>query len=98
MGPGVHIYTVGHPVQASLRDTFYEKGTPVIIGNNVWIGGRVTILPGVVIGDKCVIGAGAVVTKSIPPNSLAVGNPAIVMKTIIDATNEERNEFLNKYQ
>ncbi|HEX7757448.1 MAG TPA: DapH/DapD/GlmU-related protein, partial [Niabella sp.] len=59
-----------------------EYAQPVTIGNNVWVGGNATILPGVTIGDNCVIGAGSVVTKDIPANSLAVGNPARVIRQI----------------
>jgi acetyltransferase-like isoleucine patch superfamily enzyme len=62
------------------RNSGIEFGKEVIIGDNVWIGGNATILPGTTIGDNCVIGAGSVVTKSIPHNSLAVGNPARVIR------------------
>lgn len=91
IGPGVHIYTVYHPVKAADRIShregeefpFWKSLTaPVSIGNNVWIGGGAIILPGVTIGDNTTIGAGSVVTKSIPANSLAAGNPCRVMKTL----------------
>ena len=81
-GPAVQIYTPLHPMQAAERNTAIEYAQPVTIGNNVWVGGNATILPGVTIGDNCVIGAGSVVTKDIPANSLAVGNPARVIRQI----------------
>jgi maltose O-acetyltransferase len=80
-GPGVHIYTATHPLQAKTRRTA-EFSEPVTIGNDCWIGGGAIICPGVQIGDNCVIGAGAVVTRNIPANSLAVGNPATVIRKI----------------
>lgn len=64
------------------RNAGLEYAKPIIVGNNVWIGGNVTVLPGVVIGDNCVIGAGSVVTKDIPDNSLAVGNPRKVIRKL----------------
>lgn len=82
IGPNVSIYTACHPLDAPSRNTLVEWAEPVTIGNNVWIGGSATILPGVTIGDNTVIGAGSVVTKDIPANSVAAGNPARVIKTI----------------
>lgn len=87
IAPSVQIYTVYHPVIAVERlpetSTFWNSMTaPVTIGNNVWIGGGAIILPGVTIGDNTTIGAGSVVSKSIPANSLAVGNPARVIRTL----------------
>lgn len=82
IGPNVSIYTACHPLDAATRNTGVEWAKPVIIGDNVWIGGSVTILPGVSIGDNVVIGAGSVVTKDIESNSVAVGNPAKVIKKI----------------
>ena len=82
IGPNCSIYTPCHPIEAETRDKGVEWALPVTIGNHVWIGGSVTILPGVTIGDGCVIGAGSVVAKSIPANSVAVGNPCRVIKQI----------------
>jgi maltose O-acetyltransferase len=79
--PGVQIYTATHPLDAvERRSTEFAK--PVTIGDDCWIGGGAIICPGVSIGNQCVIGAGAVVTKDIPDNSLAVGNPAVVIRRI----------------
>jgi maltose O-acetyltransferase len=81
-GPGVHIYTATHPLNAAERRTI-ESSKPVSIGNDCWVGGNVIICPGVTIGNSCVIGAGSVVTKNIPDNCLAVGNPAKVIRKIV---------------
>ena len=82
VGPGVHIYTACHSTNPAERATRKEWAKPVTIGNNVWIGGNVTILPGVIIGDNSTIGAGSVVTHDIPADSIAAGNPANVIKKI----------------
>ena len=82
LAPNVSIYTAGHPVHPAARNTFYEYGIEVKIGNNVWIGGGSTICPGVTIGDNCVIGAGSIVTKDIPAWSIAAGNPCKVIRKI----------------
>lgn len=81
LAPGVHIYTAGHPLNIEDRRE-WEFCKPVTIGKECWIGGHVTICPGVTIGDRAVIGAGAVVTKDIPADTLAVGNPARVVKKL----------------
>jgi maltose O-acetyltransferase len=81
IGPGVHIYTATHPTNAIERRTT-EFAKPVTIGNDCWIGGNSIICPGVKIGEGTTIGAGSVVTKNIPANSLAVGNPAKVIKNL----------------
>lgn len=82
IGPNVSIYTACHPLHPEHRNTCVEWAEPVTIGNNVWIGGSVTILPGVEIGDNVVIGAGAVVTKSFPSNVVIAGSPAGIIKRI----------------
>ena len=82
IGPNVSIFTACHSTDPVERNSRREWAKPVIIGNNVWIGGSVTILPGVTIGDNVTIGAGSVVTRDIPSNSVAVGNPCKVIKHI----------------
>ena len=82
IGPNVSIYTACHSTEPSERNMRMEWAKPVRIGNNCWIGGSVTILPGVSIGNNCTIGAGSVVVHDIPDNSIAVGNPARVVKKI----------------
>ncbi|HRZ86275.1 MAG TPA: sugar O-acetyltransferase [bacterium] len=76
IGPGVQIYAAAHPLDWKQRATGVEFGKPVTIGNNVWIGGSAVICPGVTIGDRSVVGAGAVVTKDVPEGVLVAGNPA----------------------
>lgn len=80
IGPNVSIYTACHSTDPVERDTRQEWALPVIIGHHVWIGGSVTILPGVTIGDNVTIGAGSVVVRDIPSNTVAVGNPCRVIK------------------
>jgi len=82
VGPNCQFYTPVHPIDYKTRNAFVEWAKPITIGKNCWLGGSVVVLPGVTIGNGCVIGAGAVVTKDIPENSVAVGNPAKVIKTI----------------
>ncbi len=82
VGPNVSIYTACHSTDPVVRNSRQEWAKPVSIGHNVWIGGSVTILPGVSIGDNVTIGAGSVVTSDIPSNSVAVGNPCRVVKNI----------------
>ena len=90
LAPNVGIYTAGHPLDAERRDAGLEYAYPVKIGNHVWVGGGVSILPGVEIGDYTVIGAGSVVTKSLPANVLAAGNPCRVIREL---TPEDRKKY-----
>lgn len=82
--PNVAIYTAGHPIHPESRNSGYEYGIGVTIGDNVWVGGNVVINPGVTIGNNVVIGAGSVVTKDIPDNVVAVGNPCRVVREITE--------------
>lgn len=82
IGPRCAIYTPNHALDTTRRLEGWELPIPVTIGNNVWLGGSVTITPGVTIGDNSIIGAGSVVTKDIPANVIAVGNPCRVIKPI----------------
>lgn len=82
--PNVAIYTAGHPIHPDSRNTGYEYGIAITIGNNVWIGGNVVVNPGVTIGNNVVIGAGSVVTKDIPDNVIAVGSPCKVIREITE--------------
>lgn len=82
IAPDCGFYTAGHPLDAERRNRGLEYARPIRVGNNVWIGGGVRVLPGVTIGDNCVIGAGSVVTKDIPAGSLAAGNPCRVIRRL----------------
>ena len=84
IAPNVSIYTAGHPVHPESRNSGYEYGIGVTIGDNVWIGGSTVINPGVHIGNNVVIGSGSVVTKDIPDNAIAAGNPCRVIRYITD--------------
>lgn len=92
LGPNVVIATAGHPVLPELREKAYQFNMPVHIGKNCWLGAGVIVLPGVTIGDNSVIGAGSVVTKDIPSNVVAVGNPCKVLREI----NEHDRQFYFK--
>lgn len=81
-GPNVTVATAGHPIDPPLREKCYQYNITVKIGKNCWIGAGAIILPGITIGDNSVIGAGSVVTKDIPANSVAVGNPCRVIRPI----------------
>ena len=83
--PNVAIYAAGHPVHPAARNSGYEYGQPVAIGNNVWLGGNTVVTPGVTIGDNVVVGAGSVVTRDIPANVVAAGNPCRVLRAITEA-------------
>lgn len=82
IGPNVQIYTASHPINAKARATGLEFGKPISIGSDVWIGGSAIICPGVTIGNNSVIGAGSVVTKDIPSDVIAVGNPCKIIKSV----------------
>lgn len=82
LGPGVHIHTATHPLDASERISGPECGKPVTLGDNVWIGGRAVLNPGVTIGDGAVIASGAVVTEDVSSGAVVQGNPATVVKEL----------------
>ncbi|SEN99053.1 maltose O-acetyltransferase [Amphibacillus marinus] len=81
-GPSVSLYTATHPLDPTERNSGTEYAKPITIGDNVWIGGRAVINPGVTIGDNVVVASGAVVTKNVPDNTVVGGNPAQLIKTI----------------
>ncbi|MGN0466129.1 MAG: sugar O-acetyltransferase [Lachnospiraceae bacterium] len=91
-GPNVVIATAGHPILPELRKQAYQYNMPVHIGENCWLGAGVLVMPGITIGDNVVIGAGSVVTKDIPSNVIAVGNPCKVLREI----NEHDKEYYFK--
>lgn len=90
LAPNVSIYTAGHPIHPDSRNSGYEYGIDITIGDNVWIGGNTCIMPGVKIGKNVVIGAGSVVTKDIPDDVIAFGNPCKVVRNI---TENDRNYY-----
>ena len=91
-GPNVIVATAGHPILPELRRRGYQYNIPVRIGKNCWLGAGVIVLPGITIGDNAVIGAGSIVTKDIPSNVVAVGNPCMVLREI----NERDREYYFK--
>ena len=91
-GPNVTIATAGHPILPELRKQAYQYNAPVRIGKNCWIGAGAIILPGITIGDNVVVGAGSVVTKDLPSNVVAVGNPCKVLREV----NEHDKEYYFK--
>jgi len=84
LGPNVQLLTPTHPLAATPRRDKLEAAQPITLGDNVWLGGGVIVLPGVSIGDNSVIGAGSVVTRDVPANVIAVGNPARVLRALPD--------------
>lgn len=87
-GPNVTVATAGHPILPELREQAYQYNMPVHIGRNCWLGAGVIVLPGVTIGDNTVVGAGSIVTKDLPANVVAVGNPARVLRPISEHDRE----------
>lgn len=87
-GPNVTVASAGHPIEPKLREQGYQYNMAVSIGKNCWIGAGALIMPGITIGDNVVIGAGSVVTKDIPSNTVAVGNPCKVMRQVNDHDKE----------
>ena len=92
-GPGVHIYTAGHPAHPEPRNAGIEYAAPVTIGSSVWLGGRAIVAPGVTIGDNAVIGAGSVVTRDVPPWTIAAGNPCRALRAVTD---EDRKFYFRR--
>ena len=90
LGPNVILATAGHPIEPSLREKGYQFNKPIRIGKNCWLGAGVIVLPGITIGDNSIIGAGSIVTKDIPPNVVAVGNPCKILRTITEHDNERK--------
>ncbi len=82
MGPAVQLYTATHPLDRATRAAGLEYARPLRIGSGVWIGGGAIVLPGITIGDGVVVGAGSVVTRDLPPGTLAVGNPARIIRSL----------------
>lgn len=93
-GPNVTVATAGHPILPELREQAYQYNAPVHIGKNCWIGAGAVIVPGITIGDNVVIGAGSIVTKDIPSNVIAVGNPCRVLREVSD--HDRKYFFKNK--
>ncbi|WP_315119344.1 sugar O-acetyltransferase [uncultured Clostridium sp.] len=88
--PNVSLFTAGHPIHFEPRNEGFEYAFPITVGNNVWIGGGVIVNPGITIGDNVVIGSGSVVTKDIPSNVIAVGNPCKIIREI---TEEDKTKY-----
>ena len=98
-GPKVCVFTAGHPIDPDIRNEVLQYGYPVTIGDNVWVGGNTVINPGVSIGDNVVIGSGSVVTRDIPSNVVAAGNPCRVLRGITAKDREfwsaQREEYFS---
>lgn len=84
IGPNVQLLTATHPIDPALRKAKWEAASPIVIEDNVWLGGGVIVLPGVTIGENSIVGAGSVVTRSIPRDVIAVGNPARVIRSVYE--------------
>lgn len=101
LGPRVNLFTAGHPIDANVRISDLEFGLPIVIEDNVWIGGNSTILPGITVGENSIVAAGAVVTKDVPANSIVGGNPARLIRAISDEdkaywASKSKDYFTNK--
>ena len=83
-GPNVVLATAGHPIDPELREQMYQYNAPIRIGRNCWLGANVVVVPGVTIGDNVVVGAGSVVTRDLPDNVVAVGNPCRILREVND--------------
>lgn len=94
IGPNVGIYTVSHPIHYEPRNRFFEIAQPITIGDNVWIGGSVVINPDVKIGNNSVIGSGSVVTKDVPEDVIAAGNPCKVIRKITEKDTSDFRSFM----
>ena len=98
LGPKVALYTANHPIDPGVRSLRHDHGIPITIGSHVWIGGSTVICPGVTIGENTVIGAGSVVTRDIPANVVAAGNPCRVIRPITEADTAYWQEQLRLYR
>jgi galactoside O-acetyltransferase len=87
-GPNVVLATAGHPICPELREQLYQYNAPIRIGRNCWLGANVVVVPGVTIGDNVVVGAGSVVTRDLPDNVVAVGNPCRILREVNDRDRE----------
>lgn len=92
IAPNCGFFTAGHPIDYKLRNSGLEYALPITVGDNVWIGGNVCVMPGVTIGDNVVIGGGSVVTKDIPSGVVAAGNPCRVLRKISDSDKDKYNK------
>ena len=97
-GPRVNLYTASHPIDPSIRNEQLEYGAPINIKDNVWVGGNVTILPGVNIGENAIVAAGSVVTKDVPSNTIVGVNPAKHIKDITNKDYEKWNDLKIAYE
>ncbi len=88
LGPNVVLATAGHPILPELREQGYQYNAPIHIGKNCWLGAGVIVMPGVTIGDNTVVGAGSIVTKDLPSNVVAVGNPCRILREVNDHDRE----------
>ena len=97
IGPNTSFYTAGHPTDPVIRNEGYEFGYPITVHDNVWIGGHVTVLPNVTIGENSIVAAGSVVTKDVPANTIVAGNPAKVIRQITEDDFTRWDELKQKY-